>query len=184
MSDTQGNGADQQQQVPPVIINGQYIKDLSFESPNSPGILTELQGKQPDINVDVNVTSNPIENVDHPNLFEVVLTMNATLTLEGKTGFVIELQYGGVFTLNIPEEHRAAFLMIECPRILFPYARQVMSDTTQQGGFMPLYLQPIDFAALYQHSLQGRAAELGQEVNELDKQVADTLKEKGVDAPN
>lgn len=182
MSDKQGNGAgEQQQQVPPVIINGQYIKDLSFEAPNSPDILTELQGAQPDINIDVNVTPKKLENPDHPNLFEVTLEFAANLSHNGKTGFVAELQYAGVFTLNIPEEHHQAFLMIECPRMLFPFARQLLSDMTQQGGFMPLYLQPIDFAAMFQQNMQQHAAELDKEVADIDQQVADTIKEKGED---
>lgn len=169
MSDQAGNGADgQQQQQPPLTINGQYVKDLSFESPNSPGIMAELQNHQPDININVNVATSKLDGADAPdNMHEVVLDLQAEMKLDDRTGFLVELKYAGVFTLNVPEEHRAAFLLIECPRILFPFARQILSDATQSGGFMPLMLQPIDFAAMYQANAQNEAKNLGAEVDKM-----------------
>lgn len=173
MSDTPGNGAGNPQQQAPLIINGQYIKDLSFESPNSPGILTELQNHQPDINVNVNVTTTKIEGKDTPpNIYEIILELTSEMKVDGKVGFLVELKYAGVFTLNVAEEHLKPVMLIECPRILFPFARQVLSDVTQGGGFMPLMLQPIDFAALYQSGTQG-------ELDKIDADVANLVAEKG-----
>jgi preprotein translocase subunit SecB len=174
MSDTPGNGAaDPQQQQPPIAINGQYIKDLSFESPNSPTILGEMQNltEQPNINISVNISTAKLEGPDSsPNLYEVVLEMQAELKVAEKTGYIVELKYGGVFTLNVPEEHLTAVLMIECPRMLFPYARQILSDTTQSGGFMPLMLQPIDFAGMYHNRLANEANDLNAEVSKMSEE--------------
>lgn len=178
MSDTPGNGPDNGagkggEQQPSLTVNGQYIKDLSFESPNSPGILSELQNLKPDIHLSVNLANAPIEGPNvPPNLYEVVLELNAELKLGDRVGFLIELKYAGVFTINVPKEHLSAFLMVECPRILFPFARQILAENTQAGGFMPLMLQPIDFAAMYQARTQG-------EINALDEEVAKMAAEKG-----
>jgi len=176
MSDTPGNGgADAAAQQPPLAINGQYIKDLSFESPNSPGILAELQNQQPDVNVNIDVQAAKVEGPEGASMFEIVLDIRADLKLGEKVGFIIELKYAGVFTLNVPEEHLGAMLLIECPRLLFPFARNILADTTRDGGFVPLMLQPIDFAAMYQ-------ANLAQQVQNLEGEVADAIKEKGGDA--
>lgn len=157
MSDTQdngagGNGTSEQAEQAGLVVNGQYLKDLSFESPNSPGILADLQkGVQPDVNINVNVSTAKLEGPETPgNMHEVVLELNAELKVGDQVGFICELKYGGVFTISVPEEHVKAFSLIECPRILFPFARQIMAEATQNGGFMPLMLQPIDFAAMYQ----------------------------------
>lgn len=179
MNDTPGNGAapaDDQQQAAPLMINGQYVKDLSFEAPNSPGILGELQNTQPDVSVNVDVKAGKIEGQPSDNMFEVVLDVKTELKLEGKVGFIAELQYAGVFTLNVPEEHITAMLLIECPRMLFPFARNILADTTRDGGFVPLFLQPIDFAAMYQANLQNQAAQVDQDVAGM---VADKAKDKG-----
>ncbi|HEY9078599.1 protein-export chaperone SecB [Magnetovibrio sp.] len=171
MSDTpETGGANAQQQV--LAVNGQYIKDLSFESPNAPGILAELQNKQPDVNVNVDVQAARIEGQAANNMFEVVLDMRSELKLEGKVGFIVELKYGGVFTINVPEEHLGPMLLIECPRILFPFARNIMADATRDGGFVPLLLQPIDFAAMYQ-------ANLAQQVQDAQKTVDDLSTTQG-----
>lgn len=171
MSNAQGNGGNEQQQAP-LIINGQYIKDLSFESPNSPMILTELQNKQPSINVNFNVSTANLQSDGKPaNAHEVVLEIQAEMKLDNKVGFLVELKYAGVFTVNVPAEHLNAVLLIECPRILFPFARQVLSDVTQGGGFMPLMLQPIDFGAMYQ-------ANANKQLSDLDAEVADIVANK------
>lgn len=167
--------SDTQQVQPPLIINGQYIKDLSFEGPNSPGIFQELQKSQPEMNIDVNIAHAAVDNPDNTNTHEVVLEFSAEMKVGGKVGFICELKYAGVFTLNVPEEHQQAFLLIECPRILFPFARQIISDATQQGGFVPLLLQPIDFAAMYQHNLQSQ-------MSDLDADIAQTIKDKQGDS--
>lgn len=172
MSDNSGNGgANDAQQQAPLAINGQYIKDLSFESPNSPGILADLQNQQPDVSVNIDVQAAKIEAPEGANMFEVVLDVRAELKVAEKVGFIVELKYGGVFTINVPEEHVGAMLLIECPRLLFPYARNILSDTTRDGGFVPLMLQPIDFAAMYQ-------ANLAQQAQNLESEISDTIANK------
>ncbi|MCC7271485.1 MAG: protein-export chaperone SecB [Alphaproteobacteria bacterium] len=130
----------------PVAINAQYIRDLSFENPNAPQIMAEMrQPPQIEVKVDVKVR-NLAEHV-----FEVVLAMSATAKVAEKTAFVVELEYGAVVTLaaDLPQEHVGAVLLIEIPRMLFPFARQIIGDATRDGGFPPLLLNPIDFADLY-----------------------------------
>lgn len=167
MSDNPGNGgAGANEQQPPLVINGQYIKDLSFESPNSPGILAELQNQQPDVNVNIDVQASKVEGPEGANMFEVVLDVHSELKLGEKVGFIVELKYAGVFTLNVPEEHLGAMILIECPRLLFPFARNILADTTRDGGFVPLMLQPIDFAAMYQANLAQQAQNLGADIEE------------------
>jgi len=170
MSDNSGNGGETAQQAP-LAVNGQYIKDLSFESPNAPGILAELQNQQPDVNVNVDVQAAKLEGQPANNMYEVILDVRAELKLGEKTGFIVELKYAGVFTINVPEEHLSAMLLIECPRILFPFARNILADATRDGGFVPLLLQPIDFAAMYQ-------ANLAQQVKQADADVAELVKSK------
>lgn len=147
------NGAEQKND-PPLTVNAQYIKDLSFEAPTTPGIFGILAEKNPDISINVDVNAQPLNN----NIFEVVLVMKAECKAEDKTAFILELVYGGVFTLNVPEEHQSAMLLIECPRLLFPYARNIISDVTRDGGFPPLMLGPVDFVAMYQNQLQEQMA--------------------------
>jgi len=161
-----GNGGDTAQQAA-LAVNGQYIKDLSFESPNSPSILAELQNKQPDVNVNVDVQAGKMEGQAAQNMYEVVLDMRAELKLNDKVGFIVELKYAGVFTINIPEEHIGAMLLIECPRMLFPFARNIFADVTRDGGFVPLMLQPIDFAAMYQANLSRQVQEAQDTVDDL-----------------
>jgi len=133
-------------EAPSLSVLTQYIKDLSFENPNSPTSLLPKE-KQPEIKININVNANPLAETD----FEV------TLHLEAKAGegkdmlFNVDLTYGGIFRLvNIPEEAKHAAILIECPRMLFPFARQIVSDATRNGGFPPLMIDPVDFARLYQ----------------------------------
>ena len=175
MSDNTGNGdANAAEQKPPLAINGQYIKDLSFESPNSPGILADLQKQQPDVSVNIDVQAAKVDGPEGANMYEIVLDVRAELKLGDKVGFIVELKYAGVFTLNVPEEHLGAMLLIECPRLLFPFARNILSDTTRDGGFVPLMLQPIDFAAMYQ-------ANLAQQAKNLESEISDKITEKSQD---
>ncbi len=150
MADTQNGGAA----IPQLSINAQYVKDLSFESPNAPQSLTNQAGP-PQIAVNVDVQARGIA----PEMFEIILTVKADAKQQDKTAFVIELVYGGVFTLkNIPQESLEPVCLIECPRLLFPYARRVVSDTVRDGGYPPLMLEPIDFAELYRRSKAQQAA--------------------------
>lgn len=139
---------------PSLNILAQYIKDLSFENPGAPKSLMSRE-KSPNININVNVNANPMSQTD----FDVTLTINA----EAKDGdaviFNVELVYGGVFRIaNFPQEHMLPVLFIECPRILFPFARHVVADATRNGGFPPLMIDPIDFAQMFQQRMAEESA--------------------------
>lgn len=132
--------------APSMKILGQYIKDMSFENPNAPKSLTGQEG-QPEINISVNVNAKPLAETD----FEVELHLNAKAMGKDGVVFATELLYAGIFRLeNIPQEALHAIVLVECPRMIFPFARQIMADVTRNGGFPPLMLDPIDFAAMYQ----------------------------------
>jgi preprotein translocase subunit SecB len=140
--------------APQMKILGQYLKDLSFENPNAPQSLN-TQANQPEISISVNVNARTISPTD----FEVELHLEAKASHNDKVVFAAELLYAGVFRLeNIPQEALHPVVLIECPRMLFPFARQVLADATRNGGFPPLMLDPIDFGAMYQKRLaQGQS---------------------------
>lgn len=143
--------------APPLVVNIQYVKDLSFEVPGAPQIFTTLKS-QPAVAINLDVQARRVE--EGQNVFEVSLVIKAEATdsaapanggAEPPTVFVAELNYAGVFTLNgLPTEAVEPVLLVECPRILFPFARNILSDVTRDGGFPPVLLQPIDFVALWQ----------------------------------
>jgi preprotein translocase subunit SecB len=134
---------------PSMRILGQYLKDLSFENPNAPQSLAP-QTEQPDINIAVNVNAKNLA----PNDFEVELHLDAKAMSGGKVVFAADVLYAGIFRLeNFPQNLLHAAVLIECPRMLFPFARQVMAEATRNGGFPPLMLDPIDFAAMYQRRM-------------------------------
>ncbi len=143
------------QPLPPLMVNVQYIKDLSFEVPNAPEIYATLRS-QPAVQINLDVQARNIQ--EGQNVYEVVLSVKAEAreavqngSGEGRAVFVAELHYAGVFTLNnVPPEAVEPLLLIECPRLLFPFARTVLSDVTREGGFPPVLLQPIDFVGLWQ----------------------------------
>ncbi len=136
---TQGTGS------PSLNILAQYIKDLSFENPGAPRSL-QARDKAPAININVNVNANPLSDTD----FDVVLSLNAEAKDGDKVVFVTELVYGGVFRITgFPQEHMLPVLFIECPRLLFPFARQIVADATRNGGFPPLMIDPIDFTQMF-----------------------------------
>lgn len=149
-ADTAAKGDGSSGSQPPLIVNAQYIKDLSFEAPNTPAVFTQMQQSQPDISVNVDVQARPLE----APVYEVVLNVRADCKSGETQAFLVELSYGGVFTLNVPQADVHPVLLIECPRLLFPFARQIVSTTTINGGFLPLMLGPIDFASLYQRQLR------------------------------
>lgn len=140
----------EQQQGPRLAILAQYIKDLSFENPHGPGGFAQAQNR-PEIQVKVDVRGEKRAQDQH----EVVLELVVDARLGDRPVFLLELTYGGVFVLqNIPPDALQALLMIECPRLLFPFARRIVADLTRDGGFPPLMLDPIDFVALYRRRLQ------------------------------
>jgi preprotein translocase subunit SecB len=150
---TNGNGPGQGNAptAPSLNVLGQYVKDFSFENPNAPRSLMQL-AKPPAINIQINVNAKPMSETD----FEVELKIEGKAENEGTMLFSIELVYAGVFRVqNVPAENLHPIVLIECPRLLFPFARQIVSDAVRDGGFPPMMLDPVDFAALYRQ----RAAE-------------------------
>lgn len=130
---------------PSLNILAQYVKDLSFENPGAPRSL-QARDKAPSININVNVNANPMSETE----FDVVLSLTAEAKDGDKMLFNAELAYGGVFRISgFPQEHMLPVLFIECPRMLFPFARQIISDATRNGGFPPLMIDPIDFAQMF-----------------------------------
>ena len=135
------NGADT---APVAGVLSQYVKDLSFENPNSPA--SYQWQNQPQIGVDFNIGAARLNE----DLHEVSLKIEVRATTDGQTAFAVELVYAGLIGMrNVPEDQIQPFLLAEAPRILFPFARQIVSQTIQDGGFPPLMLDPIDFHALY-----------------------------------
>lgn len=151
----EGSTDNQSDGQPSLNILGQYLKDLSFENPNAPASLA-IQDGQPEINISVNVNAKNLAPTD----FEVELHIEAQATHQGNAVFAAELLYAGIFRLeNIPEEALHPIILVECPRMIFPFARQILADATQKGGFPPLMLDPIDFAGMYEK----REAEGGEQ---------------------
>ena len=144
-----GGAAPTNQPPPKFSIQAQYVKDLSFENPRAPQGLTGQT--RPEIQIQVDVRTKKIDNERH----EIVLHLNVNAKAENETVFLVELTYGGVFALaNIPDASLQPLLMIECPRLLFPFARRIVADTTRDGGLPPLMIDPIDFVQLYRRKLK------------------------------
>jgi len=126
-------------------VKGQYIKDMSFENPHAPHSLMAVQAK-PAIDINVDLKAQKLQE----GIYELTLYVSARAVAEGNTLFLVELAYAGIFQLfNIPEERIQPLLLIDCPFVMFPFARRVIADVTRDGGFPPLMLDPIDFHSLY-----------------------------------
>jgi preprotein translocase subunit SecB len=153
----QTNGADN---MPQAGVLSQYVKDLSFENPNAPAVFQWQT--QPKIEVDFNIAVGQLAE----DLHEVTLRVEVRANADGQTAFAVDLLYAGLVAMrNVPEDQVQPFLLAEAPRILFPFARQIVSHTVQDGGFPPLLLEPIDFHGLYlQRAAQGQAE--GGEIGE------------------
>jgi len=160
MSETTTPPQQGQQQTPPLVVNIQYVKDLSFEVPGAPQIYSQLRA-QPQVNINLDVQARRVH--EGQSVYEVSIMIraeaheanspsgNGQAAAVPPTVFVAELTYAGVFTLNgLPDNAVEPVLLVECPRILFPFARNILSDVTRDGGFPPVLLQPIDFVALWQ----------------------------------
>jgi len=171
MSETSPSLQPTGQPPQPLVVNIQYVKDLSFEVPGAPQIYSQLRN-QPQVNINLDVQARRLH--DDQGVFEVALIIKAeahetSQQANGQTAgagavvFVAELSYAGVFTLTgLPDNAVEPVLLVECPRILFPFARNILSEVTRDGGFPPVLLQPIDFVALWQ--ARRAAAESGSVV--------------------
>jgi preprotein translocase subunit SecB len=155
--------------TPPLVVNIQYVKDLSFEVPGAPGIYSTLRAA-PRVDINLDVQARRLQ--EGQDVFEVTLAIKAEASEPPQNGsgtaegaprvFVAELVYGGIFTLTgIPENAIEPVLLVECPRVLFPFARNILADVTRDGGFPPVLLQPIDFVALW----QARRAQSGNPIS-------------------
>jgi len=146
--------------TPSMNVLAQYIKDFSFENPHAPQSLRPRE-KAPEINININVNPTPLSETD----FEVELKLDAVAKDGEEVLFNVELVYAGVFRITgMPQEMLQMAVLIECPRMLFPFARQIMADATRNGSFPPLMIDPVDFAALFQQ----RMAQANTEANKPD----------------
>ncbi|MCW5696963.1 MAG: protein-export chaperone SecB [Bauldia sp.] len=132
--------------APRMNVVAQYVKDLSFENPEAPAALTAPRSQPPRITIGINVTANRLSSND----VEVALKIEANAKDDERSLFAAELVYAGLFRMsNVPENQMTALSMVECPRLLFPFARQVLAEATRNGGFPPLMIDPVDFLALF-----------------------------------
>lgn len=148
------NEANNQAQ-PAIMIRNQYIKDMSLEIPFAPAIFKEVNENQPEIHVDMGMKSD----VQEDGSYVVSLETKMDADVNGKKLFILELTYCSNLTLNIPEEHKEPILMIELPRLMFPFVRSIVATSLANAGLPPLMLNPIDFAAMYQDKKAKEAAE-------------------------
>ena len=150
-----------------IAVVAQYTKDLSFEAPGSPVMFDKMQKAKPDIQINVNVRAAHGEN----NLHEVILHIDATCKVENETAFVVELDYAGLVQMEAPNDHIQFLLMVEVPRLLFPFARNIISEVTRDGGFMPLMLGPVDFASMLQNSIGDKVSDIADALEDAAKKT-------------
>jgi preprotein translocase subunit SecB len=152
---TNGNGTPEAAPPPQLNVLAQYTKDLSFENPNAPASLAP-QAQQPAINIQINVGAKALAEDE----YEVTLSIEGKAESGASLIFGFELQYAGVFRIvNVPAENLHPLVMIECPRLLFPFAREIIATAVRDGGFPPLMLDPVDFVGLYRQNMERQAAE-------------------------
>jgi preprotein translocase subunit SecB len=166
--------------IAPIQVFAQYIKDLSFENPNSPESLLSNWGA-PETQVQVNIQYRPLKDAQGTdNAFEVALMfrIEAQNKEHKKTAFIVELAYAASLAIasHVPKENIEPILMVEIPKLMFPFAREIIAKASIQGGYPPLYIQPINFEAVYIQRLQQQKAEAGEDsgektVTEKDKKA-------------
>lgn len=138
-----------QMQGLPIRVHAQYIKDISFENPGAPHSLRSDKSK-PKMDIDIDMNARHIHDSQISALYEVIITLRVRADRDEHTAFIAEIEYGATVELgDAAEDQRHALLLIEVPHLIYPFARQILSQIVQQGGFPPLYLAPIDFRALY-----------------------------------
>jgi len=155
---TNGGPQPDAQAAPPQLnVLAQYVKDFSFENPNAPRSL-QPSNQQPQINIQINVNASPLQGAQTQSDFEVELKIEGKAELGSSLLFAFDLLYGGVFRIqNVPQDSIHPVLMIECPRLLFPFARELIASVVRNGGFPPLYIDPVDFVGLYRQKMAEQA---------------------------
>ncbi|MGF1607565.1 MAG: protein-export chaperone SecB [Rhodothalassiaceae bacterium] len=171
----QGDGAaaPDMAEAPLAGLIAQYVKDLSFENPGAPDVLEKVgSGERPEMKVDLGLNASKHGEAR----YEVDLKIQVTSVRAGETIFVIELDYAGLFEVrNVPEAQLQLFLLVQAPNLLFPFVRRIVADLTQDGGFRPLLLDPIDFAALYQQRAQQMQQQQRSQVLASGSATGDTI---------
>jgi len=132
----------------PLVIHAQYMKDLSFENPHAPQTF-QGQGGNPEMDMNIEIDVNKLEDQNEKELYEVVLKISASAKRTDQTLFIVELAYAALISINADEKHHHPLLFVEVPHTIFPYARQIIGDATQTGGYIPLLLNPVDFKSMY-----------------------------------
>ena len=149
----------------PVVIHAQYMKDLSFENPNAPRTLRPAKEIKPTMEINFSMDAQKTDSMapEIENAYEISLGVRATAKKDGMIAFIVEVEYGLIVSLEgVPEDKVHPMLLIEMPRYIFPFVRQMIADVTQQGGYVPLMLAPVDFRAFYMQRFGGAApAETG-----------------------
>lgn len=144
--------AAEQNNAPVFAVEKLYVKDLSLEVPNAPAIFLEQEA--PQVDIQINTTGSGLGE----GAYEVVLTVTVKASLGEKTVFLVEVGQAGIFRIqNVPEEQMEPLIAVACPNILFPYAREAVSDAISRAGFQPILLQPVNFEGMYMQRLQEQA---------------------------
>lgn len=151
MTEDNSPSTNSQASQPSLHVKGQYVKDMSFENPGHPPVQT-----QPNIDLGIDVNAKPLSE----DVYEVSLRMKAEAKADATVLFISELVYAGQFQLkNVPEDQLEPMLLIECPRLLFPFARRIIAEITREGGFPPLLIDPVDFVQLYRNQISKNTAD-------------------------
>lgn len=169
-SNNENNSAAGEEVQQSFIIQKIYCKDVSFETPNSPQLFTEKW--EPELKVDLHTAVNPLAE----NVFEVVLTVTGTVKVGEKTAFLAEVQQAGIFNVvGFEKVHLDGMLGSYTPNILFPYAREVISDLVNKGGFPQLILQPVNFDAIYSQHLKQKQEQEQEQPKDAEQAGSDAI---------
>ena len=128
-----------------VLVNAQYVKDLSFENPKAPYSL--FSNEKPKIDISIDIGAHNMQD----EIYEVLLSIQVKSIIEKNVQYLIDLKYAGIFNVekDVDDEAKQKIIFVQCPNIIFPYARRVISDLTRDGGYLPLYISPVDFLTIY-----------------------------------
>lgn len=159
--------------IPVLRMASQYVKDLSFENPNAP-LSVAASNAQPEVTLEVNLGARAMGE-EFPlgkDFYEIELSISATAKDANNNAvlYVVEVNFAGLALVqNVPSEHMGWALLVDCPQILFPYARRVVSDAVRDGGFAPLMLEPMDFAGMYRQKNEQAAAQAAASAEATDE---------------